>query len=243
MEGGSARNANYDLLSGVADQVYGGADVEQPFSNRAVARTIGLVLRYNGRVVSAPYHSTCGGETAEPDEVWRSGGEPFLQRVSDRIPGTADRYYCDISPRFSWTRSFTGDELDAAVRAHLAGYTSVPSGGAGRVRGAAVESRTASGRVARLIIAAERGNFVLRGNDIRYVLRSPGGEILNSTYFSVQTESRRDGGLSRLVVTGNGYGHGVGMCQWGAIGRARAGHSARAILATYYPGTTVGLMN
>jgi len=243
MEGGSARNANYDLLSGVADQVYGGADVEQPFSNRAVARTIGLVLRYNGRVVSAPYHSTCGGETAEPDEVWRSGGEPFLQRVSDRIPGTADRYYCDISPRFSWTRSFTGDELDAAVRAYLATYAAVPRGGAGHVRSAAVESRTPSGRVSRLILAAERGDFALRGNDIRYVLRSPGGEILNSTYFSVQAETGRDGRLARLVVKGNGYGHGIGMCQWGAIGRARAGQSARAILATYYPGTTVGSMN
>jgi stage II sporulation protein D len=243
IEGGTSRNASYDMLSNVADQVYGGADAERPFSNQAVARTIGLVLRYNGRVVSAPYHSTCGGETAEPDEVWRSANEPFLQRVSDRIPGTSNRFYCDISPRFSWTRSLTGDELDAAVRAYLASYTTVPAGGAGHVRGATVESRTASGRVARLIIAAERGNFSLRGNDIRYVLRTPGGEILNSTYFSVQTETRRDGSLARLVVKGNGYGHGIGMCQWGAIGRARAGQSARAILATYYPGTTVGLMN
>lgn len=243
VEGGAARNASYDLLSSVADQVYGGADAERPFSNRAVARTLGLVIKYNGRVVSAPYHSTCGGQTAEPDEVWRSGNEPYLQRVSDRIPGSADRYYCDISPRFSWTRSFSSDELDAAVRAYLGAYTSVPSGGAGHVRGVTVESRTPSGRVARLVISAERGNFALRGNDIRYVLRSPGGEILNSTYFSVQSESRGGGGLARLVVRGNGYGHGVGMCQWGAIGRARAGQSARAILATYYPGTTVGPIN
>jgi len=243
IEGGTSRNASYDMLASVADQVYGGADAERPFSNQAVARTIGLVLRYNGRVVSAPYHSTCGGETAEPNEVWRSANEPFLQRVSDRIPGTSNRFYCDISPRFSWTRSLTGDELDAAVRAYLASYTTVPAGGAGHVRSATVESRTPSGRVARLIIAAERGNFSLRGNDIRYVLRTPGGEILNSTYFSVQTETRRDGSLARLVVKGNGYGHGIGMCQWGAIGRARAGQSARAILATYYPGTSVGLMN
>lgn len=242
-DGGASRNASYDLLSSVADQVYGGADAERPFSNLAVSRTLGMILKYNGRPVSAPYHSTCGGETAAPDEVWRSGNEPFLQRVSDRIPGTADRFYCDISPRFSWTRSLTGDELDGAVRAYLATYTTVPSGGAGHVRGATVESRTASGRVARLIIAAEHGNFALRGNDIRYVLRTPGGEILNSTYFSVQAELRRDGGLSRLVLKGSGYGHGVGMCQWGAIGRARAGQSARSILATYYPGTTVGLMN
>ncbi len=242
-DGGASRNANYDMLSSVADQVYGGADAERPFSNQAVARTIGLVLKYNGKVVSAPYHSTCGGETAEPDEVWRSSNEPYLQRVSDRIPGTSDRYYCDISPRFTWTRSLSSDELDAAVRAYLGSYTSVPSGGAGHVRSVTVESHTPSGRVARLIISADRGNFALRGNDIRYVLRTPGGEILNSTYFSVLPEMRREGGLSRVVVKGNGYGHGIGMCQWGAIGRARAGQSARVILATYYPGTTVGLMN
>lgn len=243
VEGNASRNPSYDMLSSVADQVYGGADAERPFSNQAVARTIGMVLKYNGKVVSAPYHSTCGGETAEPDEVWRSGNEPFLKRVSDRIPGTADRFYCEISPRFTWTRAFTGDELDAAVHAYLASYATVPSGGAGRVRSVTVESRTQSGRVARLILAAERGNFTLRANDIRYVLRVPGGEILNSTYFSVQTEARKDGSLARLVVKGNGYGHGIGMCQWGAIGRARAGQSARFILSTYYPGTTVGLMN
>ncbi len=243
IEGGTSRNASYDVLATVADQVYGGADAERPFSNQAVARTIGLVLKYNGRPVSAPYHSTCGGETAAPDEVWRSGNEPYLQRVSDRIPGTSDRFYCDISPRFTWTRAFSGEELDAAVRTYLASYTSVPSGGAGRVRNVTVESRTASGRVARLTVSAERGNFTLHANDTRYVLRTPGGEILNSTYFSVQTETRRDGGVARLVVKGNGYGHGIGMCQWGAIGRARAGQSARTILATYYPGTTVGLMN
>ncbi|HEV8409522.1 MAG TPA: SpoIID/LytB domain-containing protein, partial [Gemmatimonadaceae bacterium] len=91
IEGGAARNANFDLLSTVADQVYGGADAERPFSNLAVSRTLGLIIKYNGRPVSAPYHSTCGGETAEADEVWRSGNEPFLKRVSDRIPGTTDK--------------------------------------------------------------------------------------------------------------------------------------------------------
>ena len=200
---------------------------------------MGLVLKYGGRVVSAPYHSTCGGETAAPDEVWRAGQRtvpPARERSDSRHRGPVLlRHFAAVQ----LDPFVHGAELDAAVRAYLAGYTSVPPGGAGHVRDATVESRTPSGRVARLVLVAERGNFALRGNDIRYVLRSPGGEILNSTYFS------RAGGiaprrrLARLVVTGNGYGHGVGMCQWGAIGRARAGQSARTILATYYPGTTV----
>ena len=86
----------------------------------------------------------------------------------------------------------------------------------------------------------DRGTYAVRANDIRYVLRSSGAEILNSTYFSVNTETGRDGSLVRVVLRGNGYGHGVGMCQWGAIGRARTGQTARSILAAYYPGTTVG---
>jgi len=84
------------------------------------------------------------------------------------------------------------------------------------------------------------GNFSLRGNDIRFVLRPPGGEILNSTYFSVETSQASNGSLGKLTIRGNGYGHGVGMCQWGAIGRARAGQDVRTILRTYYPGTTIG---
>jgi stage II sporulation protein D len=243
VEGSASRNAAYDMLAGVSDQVYGGADAERPFSDQAVAATAGQVITYGGRVVSAPYHSACGGETASPDEVWRAGPEPYLRRVSDRIPGTADRYYCDIAPRFAWTRAFTSEELDAAVRSNLRNYATVPSGGPGHVRSVAVDQRTPSGRVARLAIATDRGTFVLRGNDIRYVLRLGGGEILNSTYFTIESETRRDGGLSRLVVRGNGYGHGIGMCQWGAIGRSRAGQSARSILATYYPGTTIGTVN
>ena len=67
-----------------------------------------------------------------------------------------------------------------------------------------------------------------------------GGEILNSTYFSIDSSYERDGHLTKLTLRGGGYGHGVGMCQWGAIGRARAGQTFREILATYYPGTSVG---
>lgn len=239
-ENSASRNESFDLLSGVSDQVYGGVDAERPFSDLAVTTTSGLVLRYGGHVVNAPYSAACGGETASPDEVWRTGGEGYLRRVSDRIPGTADRYYCDIAPRFSWTRTLSADELDVAVRSYLRSYVSVPAGGPGRVRSVVVAQRTPSGRVGRLVISTDLGRYELHGNDVRYVLRVSGGEILNSTYFTVESEARRDGSLARLVVRGNGYGHGIGMCQWGAIGRARAGQSARAILAAYYPGTSVG---
>lgn len=230
----------YDVVATVSDQVYGGADAERELTDRAVSATAGQVLTFAGRVVDAPYSSTCGGESAAPEEVWRSGPSAYLRRVSDRIPGRADRYYCDIGPRFSWTKEFTSAELDGSVRAYLRQYADVPASGPGHVRAFAIDSRSPGGRVMNAVFQTDRGSFIVRGNDVRSVLRKAGGEILNSTYFSVTSETARDGGLSKLLIRGNGYGHGVGMCQWGAIGRARAGQTARGILAAYYPGTTVG---
>ena len=63
--------------------------------------------------------------------------------------------------------------------------------------------------------------------------------ISNSTFFTFTRETSA-GEVSNLIVNGRGYGHGIGMCQWGAIGRARAGQNYRTILETYYPGTTIG---
>jgi stage II sporulation protein D len=229
----------YDVTASVNDQVYGGADVETTVSNTAVDATRGLVLEYAGRVVNAPYHSACGGSTAGADELWRTATEPYLRSVSDQIPGT-NRFYCDIAPRFRWTRTLDGPTLREALVRYLASYTRTPGGYPGTPRDVEIDTRTPSGRVGTLKIATDRGNYVLRGNDIRYVLRAPGGEILNSTNFTVETAPAADGSIARLVLRGTGYGHGVGMCQWGAIGRARAGQDFRTILSTFYPGTTVG---
>jgi stage II sporulation protein D len=235
--GGTARTM-FDVRASVLDQVYGGVDAEYPLANDAVDATRGLVLTYAGRVVSAPYSSTCGGSTAAASEVWRSPDEPYLRAVSDRIPGT-DRYYCDVSPSFTWTRTFERPELARALERYLASYVAVPAGGPGAVRDVRAAGRTPSGRVRAVVLTTTRRRYELRGNDVRFVLRAPGGEILRSTYFSLHASRGRDGRLSRLVLRGRGNGHGVGMCQWGAIGRARAGQDFRTILQTYYPGTSV----
>ena len=234
---GNASRA-YDLVATTSDQVYGGVEAENALADVAIAATEGLVLMYDGRVVSAPYYSTCGGSSAEPAELWRSRNEPFLKSVSDQIPGS-DRYYCDVAPRFRWERTWRGDTLTAVVERYLRAVAQVAPGPVGTVRGVTVEGRTVSGRVAAIVVDTDRGQYRVRGNDIRYVLRSPGGELLNSTYFSPEVVQAPDGRLARLTLRGLGYGHGVGMCQWGAIGRARAGQDFRTILRTYFPGTSV----
>jgi stage II sporulation protein D len=237
--GGSGGRRWYDLRPTVVDQAYGGVNAETIVGTRAVESTAGLVLKYDGRLANAPYHSTCGGTTAEAPEAWPTRGEPYLKRVSDQVPGT-DRFYCDASPRFRWTRQLAGDRLDAVVGRYLRDYAVVPVQGPGPVRRISVGNRTPSGRVGSVEITTVRGGpYVLRGNDARFVLRAINGEILNSASFVVEAAPTSGGRLTHLTLRGAGYGHGVGMCQWGAIGRARAGQDFRTILDAYFPGTTV----
>jgi stage II sporulation protein D len=237
----SPRTRSYDMSAGVADQVYGGADAERPESDAAVAATAGEVLRYDGRVADAPYHSTCGGSTAAPDEVWQERfAAPYLRPVSDRDPATG-RAYCELSPRFAWRRTLDGPAAGAAIARYLDALPAERGRTVGRVRGVRVVRRTPSGRVAELALDTDAGPRAVRGNQIRSALRAGGGEILHSTYFSVESMAvGADGRIARLTLDGAGNGHGVGMCQWGAVGRARAGHDYRAILRAYYPGTTLG---
>jgi stage II sporulation protein D len=229
----------FDMFATVQDQVYGGVDAEKPQSDSAITTTSDVVVLYNGQPITTPYHSTCGGSTAAVSEVWYDQpDQPYLKPVSDRIPGT-DHYYCDPSPRFAWTQSYDAAGLRAVMEKYLAAYTNAPKTGLGKITDIRETGRTPSGRVTALVVQTENGSYTLRGNDIRFVLRDPKGAILNSTLFSF-TEDRNGGEVSSFTVNGRGYGHGIGMCQWGAIGRARAGQNYRTILETYYPGTTIG---
>jgi stage II sporulation protein D len=230
----------YDMLATVSDQVYGGVTAETLLGNQAVENTSGLVLMYEGRVVNAPYHGNCGGVTAEPGEAWGTGPEPYLQRVSDQIPGT-DRFYCESGPRFRWTRRYTGEELRQSIVRYLRTLPRGPESIAA-VQSLRVTEVTPAGRVAALTAETDRGRWTMRGNEIRAALRTVSGEMLYSTYFSVDAVTGR-GGVQSLELRGGGNGHGIGMCQSGAIGRARAGQDFRTILTTYYPGTTIGTID
>ena len=249
-----AGDRGFDMYGSIQDQAYGGVDAEKPMSDAAVASTRDMVIKYAGRIISTPYHSTCGGRTASTSEVWwRQTDQPYLRPVSDQIPGTSS-YYCDPSPRFKWTATFNQAQLRASLEKYLGTVTpateppvnppaTTPPMSLGRITGVRIEGRTASDRVSAVSIQTERGNYVVRGNDVRFVLRPPSGGLLSSTYFTAETTSDGTGAIASLVIRGGGYGHGIGMCQWGAIGRARAGQDYRTILTTYYPGTTVSRVN
>jgi stage II sporulation protein D len=226
----------FDLHAGVADQVYVGAGSEAPEGLEAVQATRGMVLTHGGAPIDAFYYSTCGGQTADGVEAFAAASRSYLRSFPD-----VDEHgeaYCRISPRYRWREEWTGGVLLAMLRRTLPTVARVSSDRIGEVRDVWVAQRTASGRVGRLAITLASNQVMVDGPAVRQVLRPPSGDLLRSAAFTL-TATGAGRGLSRLVAEGRGAGHGVGLCQWGAVGRYRAGQDFQRILAAYYPGATL----
>lgn len=226
----------FDLYASVADQVYGGMGAETPEGVEAVRSTRGRVLTYGGAPIDAFFYSTCGGRTAEGTEVFRAADRPYLRSVADVAEDGS--VYCAISPRYRWHEEWTGAALLATLRRTLPAATGTPAERVGRVTDVRVAYRTASGRVGQLDIALRRSAVSVEGPRVRSVLRTSSGELLRSNAFDL-TVTGAGAQVTRLVADGGGAGHGVGFCQWGAVGRSRAGQDFQRILAAYYPGTSL----
>ncbi len=226
----------FDFFATVQDQVYGGSGSETDVTNRAVRETAGEILTYAGKPIEAFYHSTCAGRTAAIEEVWNDAPRPYLVSVIDADPRTGEAYDRSSS-RFRWTERWTADELTATLARTLA--DSLPDGvrSVGELSDIRVTERTASGRVRALRIRTTTAEFTVGGDRVRWILRTPKGAILNSSKFDIAAVRAPDGRILEFVAEGGGWGHGIGMCQVGAMGRARAGQSYRTILETYYPAT------
>jgi len=223
----------FDLYATVADQVYGGMGSETPEGEDAVRATRGVVLTFAGAPINAFFYSTCGGTTAEGTEVFRGADRPYLRSVSDLAgDGTA---YCSLSPRFYWREEWSGESLRATLRRTLPTAAGVPASGIREVRDVRVARRTGSGRVGELVIALGTEEVKVDGPAVRAVLRPSSGDLLRSSAFSL-TATGAGRRITRLVAEGGGAGHGVGFCQWGAVGRSRAGQDYQRIVSAYYPG-------
>ncbi|HEU4733045.1 MAG TPA: SpoIID/LytB domain-containing protein [Kofleriaceae bacterium] len=220
-------------------QVYAGAGKEDPRTSRAVEATRGMVLlRDGGGLVDVRYSASCGGHGEDNDAIWGGDPDPSLRGRSDAASGGMSRItdanleaflegggdaWC-ARPRlgaskFRWTETISQAELTARVQAE--------DPEVGRVQQLTAKQRGVSGRIGALGIVGDRGSVVVSGD--LHIRRLLGG--LKSTLFEV----RRAG--AAFVFRGAGFGHGVGMCQMGAIGMASAGKSSAQILAHYYRGS------
>ena len=224
----------FDVSGTVADQVYGGLAIETPEGATAVADTRGRVLTYNGELIEAFFFSTCGGRTADGAEVFRGAVRPYLRSVADQDRNGV--VYCSISPRYRWHEEWTSAALLATLQRNLPPVAGIRSEQVARITDVRIAQRTASGRVDQLAIGLDGPVVRINGAAIRQVLRPPSGELLRSTAFTL-TATGDGGTVTHLAVDGMGSGHGVGFCQWGAVGRARAGQSFEQILMAYFPGT------
>lgn len=227
----------FDAYADTRDQVYLGVAVETNQAWDAVRQTAGQILTYDGDVIDAFFHSTCGYSTAAVEEAFATAQKrPYLQPVSDE--SGKGHYYCDISPRFHWREEWDATKLRAILSRTLPGVTPLSGDGLQRITDVTVSRTTRSGRVGELRIVFERGDVRIPGPDVRSVLRPEADRVLASAAFQLSV-TKTNGEVTRLIATGAGSGHAVGMCQWGAIGRARAGQDYRKILTTYFPGTKI----
>ncbi len=254
---GARRDRGFDVFADVMDQVYKGAAGEDSLCNRAVRSTAGLVLQHDGVEINAYYSACCGGASSNVHEVWARPASPYLVSRADGPDGHG-RAFCGASKYFTWETAWSGNRLTDILqetlpayvahmaefgRAEWAGTTFTPAraGADHRRPGAlldlAVASRTTSGRVDELLVTTEAGVYRVRGDRCRWVLPPADGNpfILRSALFELDVE-RRDGRPHRVTARGHGFGHGIGMCQTGALARAEQGQDLAAILGHYYPG-------
>jgi stage II sporulation protein D len=184
----------------------------------AVRETAGQVLLWEGDVFPAFYHTESGGYTEDPRTVFAARNMPGLKPVR-----------CDFStgsPHYYWSLDVRLVDLAETLRRHDVGV--------GSVTAIEVTERTSSLRAAGITVHGTRGSVRLRGNDFRRML---GYDTFKSTLFAVAVDAQ----YARF--SGRGYGHGVGMCQWGAKGMAEQGHTAKQILEFYYPGATLSTLD
>lgn len=223
----------YDMVSTVADQVYGGASVENRESDYAVKATRDRILTYGDSIIYAYYHSTCGGMTATIDEVWKKQHQPYLVSVADT--NSHGEVYCAASTYFKWSEEWPWPSFALIVPEQIKKMYPQQqiSGPLSKVT---IDELLPCGRVKTAAINGKGWKWQLHGDEIRFALRRPvgGNPILRSARFTLNNSGR-----SVVRASGSGYGHGVGMCQMGALGRAHEGQLYHSILNAYYTGATL----
>ncbi len=196
-------------------------------SAEAVAHTAGLILTFDRQAIQALFHSDCGGHTSTPAAVWGGTNRPYLVAQSDDgVPTGAHAV---------WQYQVSVELLTAALAADLRTRISGP------LDAIDIVARDDAGRAERLALQGSvrnadgtRAGTIIRGDELRQVLaRALGPRAIRSTRFDV----RRTGAM--FTFSGSGYGHGVGLCQAGALARLRAGAKPVDVLRYYYPGAVL----
>jgi len=204
---------DFDATADTYSQVYGGKTSERFRTNKAVDETMGEVLVYKGQVLPAYFHATCAGHTEDASNLWNIDILPLKGVACD---------FCKGSPHFSWHYVFSKKEIIEKLSS--AGYK------INQIKDIKIASRNKSGRVTSLVISSNGDEVKVLAKDFRNIL---GPNIIRSTNFQVKVVK------DDLVFEGIGWGHGVGLCQWGAYFMSKQDWDYKKILKYYYPGASI----
>ena len=214
----------FDLCATTHCQVYrpinGLPDNLKHSASEAVNKTSGLLITYNGQPINAVFHADCGGYTSDAEAVWEGGASPpYLRGAPDVL--------CLWTGSTPWRFEIDSEILRKLL--NLEGKTRIGS----RLDKIIIKRIDEAGRVQRITIKGEH-SFEMQGTTLRSTLTAELGPLsMRSTRFSVLQNGKT------FIFEGQGFGHGVGLCQAGAKARISAGHSRQAVLQHYYPGTVL----
>lgn len=205
------RKFDYDVTCDTRSQTYKGLKSEARPTNRVVDSTRGMVLTYKGKIFPAFYATVCGGHTENSRRLWNIEMEP-LKGV--KCP------FCRTCSLFRWEAHIPLVEIQKELSD--AGYTldEIES-----IRTAGISE---SGRWQQIKVVHYTGELIVPAHKFRYIL---GPKAIRSTKFILTVKD------STAHFRGKGWGHGVGMCQWGAYFMAKKGYGMKEILNHYYPGS------
>lgn len=211
---GKHRSRGYDVCDTTDCQVYGGAAAEAAVTNQMIDATRGEYLMHNGRVVPGYFHSAAGGYTENSEDVWHEKLD-YIRAVPD---------FDQNAPSFTWYKTVAAGALaDGLARQGVK---------LGQILQVVPLNRSYSGRVRDVQVVGTAGSRVVKGEAFRLAAG------LNSTLFNVAAVGGNT--PSSFSFAGRGWGHGLGLSQWGAKGLAEKGYGYMQILGHYFPGAQLG---
>ena len=230
----------FDVYASVLDQVYKGMSANNKHATAAVSDTRGQILEHEGATVKAYYCACCGGHTSDIREVWPKREQAdYLHGVTDH-DARHRQAFCGDYKYFRWRHSFAGRALGDILRETIPRELGFGAKDVGALQDIKINDRTPSGRVKSITISTTRGDFAVFGDQIRWVLVTDlkKRRILPSVMFRLD-KVYEGNQLVFVSIVGGGNGHGVGMCQNGAIAMSKKGYTYKMILDHYYPGCSV----
>lgn len=225
-------NQPFHVYAGVRDQAYGGKGIRTRLGDLATEQTLGSILMHGNEIAETFYHASCGGISEDANNVWAGLEKTYLKAKQDVISGT----FADIeSPYYRWTETRTPGQLDTLFNynfntSHLDDVVKDTMDIPFTIQ---VSERFPSGRIKNMAVQYGSDRKELQNYEIRKFFGWPPGKLLKSTLINF-TETD-----SLVVINGAGNGHGVGMCQFGAMYKSKRGLQYYHILQSYFPGTTL----